>query len=66
MFQWFLRIVQIGIVALFLYADYDANISDGKPMIALIGGAIMAFGATQAILGIKWLLDGRKRRASRQ
>lgn len=61
MWQWFLRAVQIAIVAVVMYADYDENISNGRPGIALISGVILAFGATQGLIGLKWLLVDRKR-----
>ncbi len=56
MWQGFLMAVQVAVVALWLYADYDANLTDGRPAMALAMGIICAFGATQGLIGLKWLL----------
>ena len=63
-FGW--RLFQIGVVALFMYADWDANLSNGKPGIALFVGVVTAFGLTAILTatfdGIRSLVRKLRRR----
>lgn len=66
MWQAFLMTVQATVVALWLYADYDADLTQGRPAMAIIMGGICAFGATQLLVWLKWLFVDRKRGAGSQ
>ena len=68
MFQWFLRLMQFAIVAGLLWGDYVDNFSEGRPGMVLFLGAICAFGATQAALGLRylWLLLRERRTRQKQ
>lgn len=64
MWQWFLRIVQIAVFGAIALLDYVENVSGDKKVYGLLIAGVCAFGATQALVGIRSLLTNWKRRAS--
>ena len=67
MVSWIWRVAQVGVVALFLYGDWETNFSEGKPGLTLIAGIIAALAltviGTAAIDGWKSLALKFRRRA---
>lgn len=60
MWQWFLRAVQAAIFGTIIYWDVTENFTNSRPVIAIFYGVLLAFAATQGLMGLRWLLLGRK------
>jgi hypothetical protein len=63
MWQWFLRLTQIAVFGTIAVFDYVADFSEGRKAYGLVLAGIITFGVTQALVGMRWLLVDRKRRA---